>query len=183
MERVLRLTAFWLMAAVSGFVVLFAAGEAMTDPGGWGGVALIALWAVPLTLLCALAWWWPEPAVRVLAVLTGVVVGLDIWFAVVPGAWRAFEDHHGPVRDLVFWVVAAAAAVVGRKRARAAGVLLLVAGLTPIVIDGSSAGGSITMLATPTVIVGVLYLLSAALATPPLAGDGVSPPEQARSGR
>lgn len=185
MSRILRLIGFWLMAVTSAFIAAFAVGEALDDPGGWAAVGLIALWLVPLVLLCALAWWRPDPAVRVLAVLAAGVVGLSVWFALVPGAWRDLENQHGPVRVFVVWAVAAAVAVLGLKRTRVAGILLLVVGLAPLVIGGFRAGGlsSLSLVATPAVIAGVLYLVSAALSSRPPAEGEAGRADHARSGR
>ncbi len=179
-----RRTGFVLMAVITVVFGLFVIGDTLTDPGGWAAVGLIALWAVPMAALCGLVWLRPDWATRVLGVLAGLLVVASIWFAVAPGAFRSFENQHGPVRAIAVWVVAAAAALLGLKRTMAAGIILLVIGAAPLLIASARFGGfaSLAVVTAPTVIAGALYLWSAVLASRTGSG-GVIPPGQARPGR
>ena len=99
---------------------------------------MIALWAVPMAALCGLARWWPNLAVRVLGVLTGVVVAAT-GSPPIPGHGARWRTSTAPCAIAV-WVVAAAAAVLGMRQPRSAGVLLLFVGLAPLLIDGFRGG-------------------------------------------
>jgi hypothetical protein len=171
--RVLKRTGLAVMAFITAFFGLFVVGETLTDPGGWRGLGLVAAWVVPPAALAAVAWYRPDWAARLFAVLVAAMIGVAIWFAVNPDGWRAFEDRHGPIRAISSFVLAAAVAVLGVKRTAVAGVLLLVLGVVPVVVSslGSSLGlVSLAMVNFASVIAGILYLWSAALvnrATPP----------------
>jgi len=39
------------------------------------------------------------------------VIGVSVWFALDPEAWRSFEDRHGPIRAVLNFVLVAAIAV------------------------------------------------------------------------
>lgn len=187
MAKALRWTAFGIMALTSVFFGAFLVGETLSDPGGWTAVLLITAWAVPLVALCALAWWRPRVAQRVLGVLTGVLIAASVWFTIAPSAWRSVENQHGPVRAVAVWVVAAPVAVLGLKLGRAAGVLLLLAGGIPLVLSGLGGGhggfGSLGAAVTPALVSGLLYLLAASVDPRQADGGGISPAEEARSGR
>jgi hypothetical protein len=168
--RVLKWTGLGVMAFITAFFGLFVVGEALTDPGGWTGLGLVAAWVVPLAALAAVAWYRPDWAAPLFAVLVAAVIGVAIWFAVNPDGWRAFEDRHGPIRTIISFVLAAAVALLGVKRTAVAGVLLLVLSVVPVVVSslGSSLGlVSLAMVGFASVIAGVLYLWSAALANRP----------------
>ncbi|MGB8650809.1 MAG: hypothetical protein WCD35_09120, partial [Mycobacteriales bacterium] len=79
--QVLRRAALVVIAAATVLIALFAGGEAFADPGGWAAVGLVLLWAVPLCLLAGFAWYRPDTAFPVLAVLTGLLVAVDVWAA------------------------------------------------------------------------------------------------------
>ena len=168
----LRWSGFTVMALSTFFFGAFVVGETFSDPGGWKAAGLVAAWAVPLTGLAAMAWYRPGWAVRVFAVLTAGVVGMSIWFAVNPQAWRSFEDLHGPIRAVITFVLVAPIALLGLKRTAAAGGLLLAAGIVPVAVSslGSLLGfTSLAVVSSAPVITGVLYLLSARMARRPAA--------------
>lgn len=188
-ENVLRRVGFSLIAVTTLAFGVFVVGETLDDPGGWAAVGLIALWAVPLVVLCLVAWRLPGPALTLLAVLTGLLVLASLWFVLAPGAWRDVENQVGPVRAIAVWVLAAAVAVLGLRRTRPAAVLLLVIALVPLALTGLRHGGSasLAVMALPALITGVLYLLSSSV-RPRTRGGGpaqgpVSPPTPARPGR
>jgi hypothetical protein len=166
----LRRAGFGLMALSTFFFGAFIIGDTFTDPGGWKAAGLVAAWAVPLAGLAALSWLRPGWAVYALAVLSAAVIGVSVWFALSPQAWRAFEDQHGPIRAVVTFVLVAAIAVLGLKRTAVAGILLLAVGVIPLAVSslGSLLGfASLSVVSAAPVIAGVLYLISAHLAEPP----------------
>jgi len=163
----LRRSGFGLMAPSTVVFAAFIIGETFTDPGGWKAAGLVAAWAVPLAGLAALSWLRPGWAIYVLAVLTAALIGVSIWFALSPHAWRSFEDRNGPVRVVITFVLAAAMTVLGLRRTAAAGILLLAVGVIPVAVSslGSFLGfASLSIVSAAPVITGVLYLVSAQLA-------------------
>lgn len=163
--RFFRRSGFGAMVLFAAFFALFLVGDTVSDPGGWTGAGLVALWAVPLALICLLAWFRPDPARWVFASLLGVTIGSSIWFAFDPGGWRSFENQHGPVRAVLIFALAAALALWGLRRTMWAGVMLLTLGILPIAISSFGLGhGGMTSLAAASatpVITGLLYLASA----------------------
>jgi hypothetical protein len=167
--RLLKRAGLGVMAVVTALFGLVVAAEMFTDPGGWTALGLVAAWAVLLVILAAMAWYRPEGATRLFAVLIAAVIGVSVWFAANPEDWRGFEDRHGPIRAILSLVLAAAVALLGVKRTAAAGVLLLVLGVVPVVVSGlgSPLGlASLAVVSSAAVIAGVLYLSSAALTNP-----------------
>lgn len=169
-HRWFRAAAITLMSLFTALAGMFIAGEALTDPGGWPAVGLIAAWLLPLLGLAALAALRPALALAVLSALTVAVLLLHAWFMVDPGSWRSFEDDVGPVRTVAGFVVVVALAVLGWHRPRQAGWLLITLGVLPIVMAVVAADGRLpitswTIVGVPAVVTGVLLLL-AARATP-----------------
>jgi hypothetical protein len=181
--RFLRRAGFSLMAIFVVFFGLFIVGETFTDPGGWKALGLVSLWALPLAAGAALAWYRPDFAIRLFAVLIAAVIGVSIWFALDPEGWRAFEDRNGPIRGIVVFALSAVITLVGLKRTAVAGAMLLILGVAPMVISsfGSHLGFvSMAVVSAPTFVAGVLYLLSAAMTSrsaPPGSTDA-GPAEQ-----
>lgn len=167
--RFLRRLGFDVMAVCSTFAGLFIVGETLSDPGGWEGVGLLALWVVPLVAVAAVGWFLPAVAAKLFPALVAVVVGLSVWFAIDPDAWRSFEDGNGPVRAIATFALASALGLYGLRRTGAAGVMLLVVGLVPVAL-GSFGGGGMSSLAaasTAPVLTGVLYVWSTRSNPPP----------------
>jgi hypothetical protein len=182
----LRRAGFGLMALSTFFFGAFVIGDTFTDPGGWKAAGLVAAWVVPLAGLAALSWLRPGWAVYALAVLSAAVIGVSIWSAISPEAWRSFEDRHGPILAVLIFVLVAAIAVLGLKRTSVAGVLLLAVGVIPAIVSslGSSLGfASLSVVSAPPVIAGVLYLVSAHMAErpPPPAHTGTASVEQPKA--
>lgn len=152
-------------AVVAALVIV---GETVADPGGWRAVGLVAAWAVPLAVLAVTAWSRPRAAAIVLAVATAADVGLAIWFAVAPQAWRSWENHVGPVRALLSFVVVVPLGLLGWRRPATAGWLLVVLGAAPILLADLAgvvpltAVTSMTAVSVPAVLIGLVYLLAAA---------------------
>ena len=164
--RLVQMTALGLAGVVGVLVGLFILGETFTDPGGWAAVGLAATWVVPLVVLSLLAWFRPGPATWVLGELAGAVVGLGLWYAVDPEAWRSFEDDVGPVRGIAAFALLLPMAALGRTRPLAAGVLLLAASVVPPVLAALGAGGamaSVVAVSTPGALVGALLLVAGLL--------------------
>ena len=164
--RYLRRAGFILMALIAFFFGALIVGETFTDPGGWEAAGLVALWAVPLIAGILVAWYRPDRAVRIFSVLIAAVIGASVWFAVDPQGWRSFEDQNGPIRAVVVFALSVAIAVLGLKRTRIAGWMLLVLGIVPILVSsigGSLGFASLVVVSSPSVIAGMLYVLSAAM--------------------
>jgi hypothetical protein len=161
--RFLKRAGFGLMAFVTAVFALFVVGETVDDPGGWAAAGLIAPWLAPAGL-AALYWYRPSLAGRVLIGLTMMLVAVTVWATADSDSWRAFEDHHGPVRTIAVFVLTAAVALLGVKRTRVAGILLLVLGVVPLAVSslGHLRLGSLAVATTPALITGMLYLISAA---------------------
>ena len=158
------------MALSTFFFGAFVIGDTFADPGGWKAAGLVAAWAVPLAGLAALSWFRPGWAVYVLTVVAAAVIGVSIWFALNPHAWRSFENRHGPIRAVLTFVLVAAIAVLGLKRTSVAGVLLLAVGVIPLAVSslGSFLGfASLSVVSAAPVIAGILYLVSAHMAKQP----------------
>lgn len=159
--RFLQRSGFVLMAAFTVLAAVWIAGEAFADPGGWQAVGLTAAWVVPLVVLSIVAWRPSRGATAVLGVLTGALIVLNVWVAVDPDPWRAFENGHGPVRAIASFAVAAPIAVLGRRRPLPAAVLLLALAVLPMLLAATSgvAGlGSLSVVSVPPFVTGVLYL-------------------------
>ena len=105
--RFLKRAGFGLMAFVTAVFALFVVGETVDDPGGWAAAGLIAPWLAPAGL-AALYWYRPSLAGRVLIGLTMMLVAVTVWATADSDSWRAFEDHHGPVRTIAVFVLTAA---------------------------------------------------------------------------
>ncbi len=159
----LRRAGFALMVLFGGFFGLFVIGDTLSDPGGWKGAGLVALWVVPLVLVGLLAWFRPDAAAWVFALLAAAVIGLSIWSAVDPTGWRSFENHSGPIRAVVVFALAAALALWGLRRTMQAGVMLLVVGILPILISATAHNGMASLAAASSapVVTGLLYVASA----------------------
>lgn len=156
-------------------------GEAFTDPGGWQAVGLVALWLVPLAVLLAISWYRVALATVLLGALTAGMVGVSVWFAADPEAWRAFENNNGPVRAIGSFVLAAPIALLGWRRPLPAGVLLVVLGVVPVALStvGTFRGiGSLAVVSFPPALTGILYLLAGVIArdtcAPPVVPTGVA---------
>lgn len=181
--RFLRHAGFGVTALFGSLFGLFLVGETLSDPGGWIGVGLVALWAVPLTLVCVLAWLRPDAAGLLFAPLVAGVIALSAWFAVDSSGWRSFENHHGPVRAVTVFALAVALALWGLRRntQMRAGAMLLVVGIVPIVLSSVAHDGMASLAAacSAPVITGVLYVAAGLLdrrpSPPPGHGPGGCP--------
>ncbi len=165
-SRILRIVALVWAAAITTLAGAFAAGEALADPGGLAGVAMVALWVVPLVILLVLALRDPERALPLLAAVVLGVAVLAVWQATTP---RTF-DRMGPVAAIASLVPLLPLAVSGRRRPWAAGLLLTALGLAPVAVAafvGQVGMVSAMALAIPILLSGVLLLLAAVLVRRP----------------
>lgn len=168
--RLLRQAALGFIIGYAALAALFIAGETFDDPGGWAAVAMVLIWAVPLTALALTAWFRPAAGQALLGAATAASVALGVWYTVAPEAWRSFEDHTGPVRALVTFVVAVPLGLLGWHRPVQAGALLVTLGVVPVVLAGLTEPGralaatSLGIVSAPAVLVGALYLVSAGFA-------------------
>ena len=158
--RILRRTGFTLMVLNVAFFGTFLTGDTLSDPGGWKAIGLIAIWLIPLVALGLLAWFYPDRTGWLLAAVVAAVVGLSIWFAIDPAAWRAVENRNGPIRAVIVFVVSATLALWGLRRTMQAGVLLVIVGFLPILLSSFGRGGMASLAVAGTVpfLTGVLYV-------------------------
>lgn len=163
---VLAWVGFAVTIAFLGLAGLMVAGYTLTDPGGWTGLGLTALWVVPTLGLAALSFYRPDTAVPVLAVASLVPLGFGVWTLVDYEGARGWEDQHGPVSLVFVLVVGLSLAVEGLSRPTPAGVMMLGITVVPLVLSMVGAGSdwgqalSIGLLVTPVVAGGVLYVLA-----------------------
>lgn len=133
--RALKRAGFGVTAFFTAFFGLFVVGETFTDPGGWKALGLVAARAVPLAVLVALAWYRPDWATRLFAVLTA---------AVLAAAVALLGLKRTGVAGLMLLAL---------------GVVPVVSSL-----GGHLGSASLTVVSSAPLITGVLYLWSAALA-------------------
>ena len=178
----LRRTGLTFICVSTLLIGVFVAAEALSDPGGWRAISLIALWLLPMAGLSALAWFRPGWAAIPLAILTAGTIALAIWYAADPGGWRDFENSIGPVRALVTFTITLPVALLGWRRPVTGGVMLLVLGLAPLAVSALGSGfgaASLTAVSTPPVLTGVLYLFAELTGrravSPPAAAQTTSP--------
>jgi hypothetical protein len=163
---VLAWVGFGVTVAFLGLAGLMVAGYTLTDPGGWTGLGLTALWVLPLLGLAALSFYRPDAAVPVLAVASLVPIGFGVWTLVDYAGVRGWEDQHGPVALVFLLVLGLPLAVEGLSRPTPAGLLMLGITVVPLVLSLVGAGSdwvealSIGLLTTPVVVGGVLYLVA-----------------------
>lgn len=160
----------WVGFAVTvsflGFAGFMIAGYALTDPGGWIGLGLTALWVVPALGLVALAFYRPDTAVQVLVAASLAPIGFAVWSLLDYGGARGWEDRTGPVGLVLILAVGLPLAVEGLSRPTSAGLLMVAITGLPLVLSVIGAGSewavamSIGLLSAPVLIGGVLYLVA-----------------------
>ncbi len=163
---VLAWVGFSVTVAFLGLAGLMVAGYTLTDPGGWTGLGLTALWAIPALGLAVLSFYRPDTALPVLAVASLLPIGFGVWTLVDYDGARGWEDQHGPVSLVLILAVGLPLAVEGLSRPTDAGLLMLGITVVPLVLSMVGAGSewgqalSIGLLSAPVVAGGVLYLLA-----------------------
>lgn len=159
----LKRAGFIVVVGPAAFFALFVAGEALSEPGGWTGLALVAGWALPAAILAVVGWRWPDRALIVFAALTAAVLALELWYASNPDGWRAFEDEHGPISTIVTFVVVATMAFLAWRRPKVGGALMLAVPLASMALATfvHELGPAAIAAGAAGVVPGVLFLLSA----------------------
>ncbi len=163
---VLAWVGFSVTLAFLGLAGVMVAGYTLTDPGGWTGLGLTALWVLPAAGLVALSFYRPDTAVPVLAVASLAPLAFGVWTLVDYDGARGGEDQHGPVSLVLVLVVGLALAVEGLARPTPAGVMMLAITVVPWVLSVVGAGSdwgqalSIGLLTVPVVVSGVLYVVA-----------------------
>jgi hypothetical protein len=162
---VARAVAFWWTVVTMMFAFVFGGGQALTDPGGWGTVALIAAWVVPLAALAAVAHLRPGVAGRVLAMALLVPLGYMVWGVIDVERWRDLHDTVGPVPVYRVMVLGTALAVLCRHRDQVATAGLLIVGLVAVapimtlLVPGPGQVSPSTVAASaPILLAGLLFL-------------------------
>jgi hypothetical protein len=166
-----RVVALVFALATSTLFGLFVILETFNDPGGWKAVGLVSLWLVPLAALAGVGWYRPHRARLPIALAVALVLSMAMWRAVDLGAWRRFEDRHGPVAAVAAFALGAALAFYAYRRPRLGGALMVLIGAAPPVLSsfgsaGVHSGASIVLLGVPAVVAGLLFLWSALLEGP-----------------
>lgn len=162
----LRWAGFAVMAGFGGLVTLMLVGYTVTDVGGWEALGLIAAVAVPLALLCGLAWLGPSVAVPVLAVACLAPVAFGVLQLLDYERWSTWEDQHGPVSLVLVLLVGLGLAVLGLSRPLEAGVMMLAIVLVPLLLEVVGAGSdwgrplSIALVFVPVLVSGTLFLVA-----------------------
>lgn len=170
-DKVLTYLAFSLMALFGVLGTLFVAGEALAEPGGRTGVLLTALWLLPVAAVSLFAWRRPEPAARVLTLVTWAAVALTLVDAL---GGRVAPETWGPVTTVVVFAVGVALGFLGLRRPGRAGLLMLVLAVTLLLATvgsvvlhelgllppGPGLGASAGVVALPLLVVGTLFRLA-----------------------
>lgn len=169
LARVLRIVGLVLTSLFAAFGILFAAGYAFEDTGGWQGVALFACMVVPLAVLTWLAR--SHPAAGLRWVLVGAVL-LLVW-AVLE---LFFDLVEAPVLPMAALVLSVPAAVLGLRDARRGAELLLLIVAAPVVSIlarvlgeregpplGAALGGSTGVVVLPLLLFAGIFLVAAAV--------------------
>jgi hypothetical protein len=157
---------FGVTVVFLGLAGLMVAGYTLSDPGGWTGVGLTALWVVPTLGLVVLAFYRPDTAIPVLALASLVPIAFGVWTLLDYDGARGWEDQNGPVGLVFVLAIGLPLAVEGLSRPTPAGLLMVGITVVPLVLSMIGAGSawgqalSIGLLAAPVVISGVLYLLA-----------------------
>lgn len=166
MSTTLKWLGFAITVAFAGFCGLIVVGYTLTDVGGWKAVGLIAAVAVPLALLCLVAYHRPSVAAPLLGVAACVPIGFGVMQLVDYQRWSDWEDQTGPVSLVLVLLVAVPLAVLGLSRAATAGWLLLAVTVLPLLLAAIGAGTewsrplSIGVLVLPLAVSGVLLVLA-----------------------
>jgi hypothetical protein len=181
LARALRIVGLVLTSLFAAFGILFAAGYAFEDPGGWQGVALFACMVLPLAVLTWLARSHPVAALR--WVLVGAVLLL---------AWAVLELFvdlvEAPALPMAALVLSVPAAVLGLRNARHGAELLLLIVAAPVVSVlgrvvaepegpplGAALGGSTGVVIVPLLLFAVIFVVAAAVEPrPPVGSSGGS---------
>lgn len=123
--RALVMVGVILGSGFAGLLVLFIAGEILSDPGGGLGLAMVAAWLCLPLVLSILALWRPRIASPVLMAVVALVLLASL--ATIPLATQVweFEDSHGPINLLLLIGALIPLVVLGRAMPWEAGWLIV----------------------------------------------------------
>lgn len=162
----LRWSALAVTLGFVGLVTLFVGGSAVTDPGGFAGIAGTAVWVLLMVGLSLLALYRPGASLAVLAVAACAPLAFGVWSLVDYGAAHDWEDSHGPLSLVLVMAICAPAGVAGLFRPHAAGYFILTVSVVPLLLEAVGAASHfyeplfVGLLLVPLVASGVLFLLS-----------------------
>lgn len=161
-----------LGAIFGGMLVLFIAGEILSDPGGVQGVVLVLAWLVVPLLLAILALVRPGAGYSVLVVLVGVVLLSTLAAIPLADAVWEFEDTHGPINLMVIIGVLIPLVALGRSMPARAGWLMIavIAGFSILQAMSLALVGQwsvvlvLMVLMAPFIAVAILFMIAGAKA-------------------
>ena len=115
-----------LGATFSAMLLLFIAGEMLSDPGGLQGLVMVAAWLIVPLSLTILALASPRVGYPVLSVAVALVILASL--VTIPLAHRVweFEDSHGPINLMVLIGALVPLVALGRAMPARAGWLMIV---------------------------------------------------------
>jgi len=158
-SKVLKWTGIAALGLFTVFAMLFAAGEVLSDPGGWKGALLVVLCLGPLLALSWLVRARPYIGSRVATGLVAGVLAIDLWAAIGSGPWHTWEDRHGPWRAIITMVLGGVLAVLATERPRRAGSLLsLPGGVTMGLSLAVSGPAPLAVIGVPVLLCGLAIL-------------------------
>ena len=164
----LQRTGAAIMAVFTVLAAIFIGGYALQDPGGNAGLLMTLAWVLPMLILAVAAWFWPAPTAPLLLALASAFIAACVWLAFDPAALREFISENGPVIAVSVVALSFPAAVLGLKRTALAGWLLVALGVLPLLITIIGRSGPVASLTAASVvplICGIIYLVSARMAS------------------
>ena len=170
--RVYVILGVLLGAAFSAMIVLFVAGEILSDPGGAQGAVFVLAWLALPALLSVLALVRAQAAYPVLVIVVAIVLVASL--ATIPWAlpvWE-FEDTHGPINLMVLIGALIPPIALGRAMPWEAGWLLIATIAGSVVLQSISLGligqwsviPVFIVVTAPFVAVAVLFVIGGARA-------------------
>lgn len=171
----------------SGMIVLFIAGEILSDPGGVQGAVLVLAWLVLPLLLTFLALVHPGGAYPVLVVLVGVVLLSTLAAIPLADAVWEFEDTHGPINLMVIIGALIPLVALGRSMPARAGWLMIavIAGFVILqavslaLVGEWSVLAVLTVLMAPFIAVAILFVIAGTKARSQGTPEEIGPPTRA----
>jgi hypothetical protein len=164
-KKVLRALGIWGYIAFGVFALLFVLGETLDDPGTSNGVALIAMWMVPLAVLMVLVQLRVSYLRTVMLALSGLALVASVVIAVLPRGWLDFKFTNGPVIGIATLALTFAMAWWAHYEQRLAGMLIVLVSGVPLVAEMIAQGfvhwgGSTVALQFPGVLAGAMIWFS-----------------------
>lgn len=168
--RALRIVGASLTSLFAVFGILFAAGYALEDPGGWKGAAIFAAMVAPMVVLTWVARRHPGAGVR-------WVLGGGVLLLAYAAVALFVEPVDLPVVPLAALVLSVPAAVLGLRDARRGGELLVLVAAGPVLSVlanvlggggegpplGAALGGSTGVVVVPLLVFAGIFLLASVI--------------------